>query len=67
MKTLTLFSSQSQVWTNYYVDKTQIDWDEDYFSRFVHHNPTTDPGMGVFQNTNGKFYISVIGPNIVSI
>ena len=64
---LTLFSSQSQVRTNYYVDTTKIDWDEDYFSRFVHHNPTTDPGLGLFQNSNGTFDIPVIGPNIVSI
>ena len=47
---------------------TKIDyWDVDYFSRFVDHDPTADPGLGLFQNTDGMFDLPVIGPNIVSI
>ena len=49
------------------MDKTRIDWDIDYFSRFVGHNPDTDPGMGVFQNCDGMFNIPVVGVNIISI
>lgn len=49
------------------MDKTRIDWDVDYFSRFDFHNPSTDPGMGVFQNTDGTFDLPVIGSNIVCI
>ena len=39
----------------------------DYFIRFCEHNPSTDPGMGVFQRVQGSFEIPVIGQNIVSI
>ena len=49
------------------MDKTKIDWDIDYFSRFVEHNPNTDPGMGVFQNCDGIFNISVVGVDIITI
>ena len=51
----------------FYVGKTQLDWDEDYFTRFTHHNPTTDPGLGLFQSIDGKFDLPVVGPNIVNI
>lgn len=44
-----------------------IDWDYDYFSRFVDHDPDTDTGLGVYQNCDGQFDISVVGKNIVSI
>ena len=49
------------------MDKTKIEWDVDYFSRFVEHNPNTDPGMGVFQYCDGMFNIPVVGVNIVNI
>ena len=39
----------------------------DYFLRFPHRNPHTDPGMGVFQRGKGSFEIPVVGPNILSI
>ena len=49
------------------MDKTKIEWDVDYFIRFVEHNPNTDPGMGVFQHCDGMFNIPVVGVNIVNI
>ena len=49
------------------MDKTKIEWDVDYFTRFVEHNPNTDPGMGVFQCCDGMFSIPVVGMNIVNI
>ena len=49
------------------MDKTRIDWDIDYFSRFMEHNPDTDPGMGVFQKCDGIFNISVVGIEIVNM
>ena len=49
------------------MDKTTIDWDVDYFTRFVEHDPNTDPGMGVFQCCDGMFNIPVVGVNIVNI
>ena len=49
------------------MDKTTIDWDIDYFSRFMEHNPDTDPGMGVFHKCDGVFNISVVGIEIVNI
>ena len=49
------------------MDKTTIDWDIDYFSRFMEHNPDTDPGMGVFQKCDGMFDIPVVGVDIISI
>ena len=49
------------------MDKTTIDWDIDYFSCFVEHNPNNDPGMGVFQNCDGVFDIPVVGVNIISV
>ena len=55
------------MWTHYYVDKTKIDWNEDYFNRFVYHDTKTDPGLGLFQSTDGIFDLPVVGPNIVSI
>ena len=58
---------QINTWTHFYVDKTRIDWDVDYFSRFDEHNPNTDPGLGVFQNVDGTFNLSVVGSNIVCI
>ena len=48
------------------MEKTTIDWDVDYFSRFVNHDPNTDPGMGVFQNCDGTFDIDVVGVDIVN-
>lgn len=39
----------------------------DYFSRFVDHNPNTDPGMGLFQSCDGKFTIHVVGVDIVNV
>ena len=58
---------QIKNWTYYYVDKTKIDWDIDYFSRFVGHDPNTDPGMGLYQNRHGKFNIPIVGVNIISV
>ena len=60
---------QSQItkWNRFYVDETKIDWDVDYFSRFVGHDPNTDPGLGVFQNYHGKFDILVVDVDIVTI
>ena len=49
------------------MDKTTIDWDIDYFSRFLEHDPTSDPGMGVFQKCDGMFDIPVVGVDIISI
>ena len=49
------------------MDTTKIDWDIDYFSRFVGHNPSTDPGVGVHQKCDGVFDIPVVGIDIVSI
>ena len=39
----------------------------DYFERFLEHNPSTDPGMGVFQKCDGMFDVPVVGVHIVSI
>jgi len=61
------FTQQIKKWINFYVDKTTIDWDVDFFSRFLEHDPDTDPGMGVFQNCDGRYDIPVIGENIISI
>ena len=49
------------------MDKSTIDWDVDYFERFLEHNPSTDPGMGVFQKCDGMFDVPVVGVHIVSI
>ena len=49
------------------MDKTRIDWDVDYFTRFVEHDPNTDPGVGVFQYCDDMFNIPVVGVNIVNI
>lgn len=53
-------------WTRYYVDKSTIDWDHDYFSRFVDHDPDIDPGLGVYQNCDGQFDLSIVGTDIVN-
>ena len=55
------------IYTQFYVSKSKIDWDVDYFERFVEHNPHTDPGMGVYQNCDGKYDIPVVGVDIVSV
>ena len=49
------------------MDKSTIDWDVDYFERFLEHHPSTDPGMGVFQKCDGMFDVPVVGVHIVSI
>ena len=51
----------------YYVDKTTLEWDFDYFRGLKGHNPRTDPRMGVFQNHDGQFNLLVIGDDIISI
>ena len=58
---------QINSWTHFYVDKSTIDWDVDYFDRFDGHNPSTDPGLGVLQRCDGMFDIPVVGVDIVSI
>ena len=49
------------------MDKSTLDWDVDYFDRFDGHNPSTDPGLGVFQRCDGMLDIHIVGVDIVSI
>ena len=49
------------------MDTSRIDWDHDYFSRFVDHDPDTDTGLGVYQNCDGQFDVPVVGVDIVNI
>ena len=49
------------------MDKSTLDWDVDYFDRFDGHNPSTDPGLGVFQRCDGMFDIPIVGVDIVSV
>ena len=56
-----------QIWSRFYIRKTTIDWDVDYFDRFIEHHTDTDPGLGVFQNCDDKFDIKIVGVDIVSV
>ena len=51
----------------YYVSRTEVPWDLQYFDRFEGHNPRTDPCMGLFQRVTGQFDMTFVGENIVSI
>ena len=56
------------MWTNYYVSKSKLNWDVDYFERFfLEHDPHTDPDMFFFQNCSGEFDIHILGVDIVNI
>jgi hypothetical protein len=37
--------------SRFYVSETKLPLDLDYFTRFEGHNPTNDPGLGLFQRT----------------
>ena len=52
---------------SYYVQKSKLLWEIGYFDRFQDHDPYTDPHLGLFQTHYGKFNISVIGNDIISI
>ena len=56
-----------QIHSRFYVSKTNVPRDLDYFERFDGHSPTNDPCLGLFQRECGKFDIPVVGLNIVSI
>ena len=49
----------------FFVDKTRLEWDLDYFRGVKGHNPRTDPRMEVFQNHHGKFNLDVMSDNII--
>ena len=59
--------STRSIFVRYYVDKTNVKWDLDYFKGVKGHNPRTDSRRGLFQNHHGQFDLHVFGDNIISI
>ena len=54
-------STTRPVLIRFYVERSKLPWDVNYFKGHDGHNPRKDPHLGLIQNHHGKFDLPVFG------